>query len=201
MDTVTAEKKIKDARTVEDFDTYRSEIEDASLVWAEYFKIKKDEYVSKYCGDEKSIGEMNDYISFQCGVSVDTVRKHWTKKFPDKRLNAVLLGMALHMSMEEINLMLSRYGKQPVLYAKSITDSICIYMIQSKAYQNNDSLAVQYENIKNHLLNLLKKKSLKKFASPKNKLKNSVDTFTINKKLLGILNEREFYEHILSHLY
>lgn len=200
MDTVTAEKKIKDARTVEDFDTYISEIEEASLVWTEYFKIKKDEYVSKYCGDEKSIGEMNDYISFQCGVSVDTVRKHWTKKFPDKRLNAVLLGMALHMSMEEINLMLSRYGKQPVLYAKSITDSICIYMIQSKAYQNNDSLAVQYENIKNHLLNLLKKKSLKKFASPKNKLKNSVDTFTINKKLLGILNEREFYEHILSHL-
>lgn len=200
MDTVTAEKKIKDIETVEAFDTYRREIEGTFLEWAEYFEIKKDEYVLKYCNGKKNIGEMNDYLSFQCGVSVDTVRKNWKKKFPDKRLNAVLLGMALHMSMEEINLMLNRYGKQPTLYAKSMTDSICIYMIQSKAYNKKDSLSKQYESIKEHILNLLKEKDLKTIVSRKNKLKKSLDTFTINKKLIDIINEEDFYKHIVSHL-
>lgn len=67
-----------------------------------------------------------------CGVSEPTVRKWKKGVLPRSRDMYLRIGFAAEYSLEEMNVFLKRYGKCPQLYAKSLEDSACMFVLQSQ---------------------------------------------------------------------
>lgn len=64
-----------------------------------------------------------------CGVSRVSV-DNWCKGVvPKNRETFLKIGMAAGYNVEQMNLLLQRYGQYPALYSKSLEDCICIYVI------------------------------------------------------------------------
>lgn len=84
-----------------------------------------------------------------CGVSEPTVRKWKKGALPHNRDMYLRIGFAAGYGLEEMNGFLTRWGKCPQLYAKSLEDSACIFILQSP------SAAHTYENY-TRLLEMLK---------------------------------------------
>ena len=66
-----------------------------------------------------------------CKVSEPTVRKWKKGALPRTRDMYLRIGFAAGYDLEEMNVFLKRYGKCPQLYAKSLEDSACIFVLQS----------------------------------------------------------------------
>ena len=66
-----------------------------------------------------------------CGVSRITVTKWCNGSFPQSRELFIRIGFAANYNLQEMNQFLQRYGKYPALYAKSLQDSVCIFILNS----------------------------------------------------------------------
>lgn len=77
----------------------------------------------------------NDYskeaFAKLCGVSRPAVTKWCGGALPSGRDDYIRIGFAAHYSLDEMNVLLQRYGKYPALYAKSLEDSVYIYVLHS----------------------------------------------------------------------
>ncbi len=67
-----------------------------------------------------------------CGVSETSVRKWRRGALPQNRDMYLRIGFAAGYSLAEMNAFLKRYGKCPQLYARSLEDSICIFILNSE---------------------------------------------------------------------
>ncbi len=67
-----------------------------------------------------------------CGVSEPAVRKWRRGAIPQKRDMFLRIGFAAGYDLPEMNAFLKRYGKCPQLYARSLEDSVCIFILNSK---------------------------------------------------------------------
>ncbi|MBQ6889196.1 MAG: hypothetical protein IJN54_16985 [Lachnospiraceae bacterium] len=67
-----------------------------------------------------------------CEVSVTSVRKWCKGSLPQSREMFIRIGFAAHYDIEQMNRFLQRYGRYPQLYAKSLEDSVCIFILSSK---------------------------------------------------------------------
>lgn len=67
-----------------------------------------------------------------CEVSAPSVRKWCKGSLPQSREMFIRIGFAAHYDLAEMNRFLQRYGRYPQLYAKSLEDSICIFILSSK---------------------------------------------------------------------
>ena len=72
-----------------------------------------------------------------CGVSRAAVNKWRKGSIPQNRETFLKIGFAANYTLEQMNLFLTRYGRYPGLYAKSLEDSICIFVLSSDAIEHS----------------------------------------------------------------
>lgn len=78
-----------------------------------------------------------------CGVSRVSVDKWCKGSIPKNRETFLRIGMAAHYDIDDMNLLLQRYGQYPGLYSKNLEDCICIYVLK-KNYGNETLSKYQY---------------------------------------------------------
>lgn len=71
-----------------------------------------------------------------CKVSEPAVRKWRRGAIPQSRDMFLRIGFAAGYSLPEMNAFLKRYGKCPQLYARSLEDSVCIFILNSDAQEH-----------------------------------------------------------------
>lgn len=72
-----------------------------------------------------------------CGVSRATVNKWLKGSVPQNRETFLKIGFAANYSLEQMNNFLTRYGRYPKLYAKSLEDTVCIFVLSSDAIEHS----------------------------------------------------------------
>ena len=87
------------------------------------WKIKQIMRENQYSGRE---------MAQLCEVSVTSVRKWCKGSLPQSREMFIRIGFAAHYDIEQMNRFLQRYGRYPKLYAKSLEDSVCIFILSSE---------------------------------------------------------------------
>lgn len=68
-----------------------------------------------------------------CRVSEPTVRKWRSGSLPQSRDTYIRIGFAAGYDLDEMNRFLKRYGRCPQLYVKSLEDSVCIFVLNSRS--------------------------------------------------------------------
>lgn len=99
---------------------YLSGLEQERTAWQE--KIAEIMARNKYT---------NDQMAALCGVTKPAVAKWRKGSIPNGRDTFIRIGFAAHYDLQEMNKFLIRYGKCPALYAKSLEDSIYIFVLNS----------------------------------------------------------------------
>ena len=193
IETETTKEILKKISNANEFDEYLKKIENTTLDWRDFFDNKIKEF---------GMDTMQAYkhIAKECGVSVDTVRKHWKCKFPDKRLCAIFLGLTFHLSLDEIDNMLSHYGMQPHLYSKNISDAICIYLVKTKSYALSTPICMQYEEMKKKILEMYDKNRLEDVLNIHINTRSKNNTQVVRKHLIETKDKKSFYKYIASNL-
>lgn len=74
-------------------------------------------------------GYSKTHFAELCGVSRVTVDKWCKGTLPKNREKLLVIGMAANYDVERMNQFLQRYGRYPALYAKSLEDCVCIYVL------------------------------------------------------------------------
>lgn len=101
--------------------TFLPALKDESMAW----RAKINEII-----------QTNHYTKAQmadlCGVSGPAVGKWCNGALPSSREDFIRVGFAAHYNLNEMNFFLRRYGKYPALYAKSLEDSACIFVLNSE---------------------------------------------------------------------
>lgn len=98
-----------------------SELQRESAAWQE--KIREIMEENRY--SQKHLAQL-------CEVSRPAVGKWCTGSIPGGRDTFIKIGFAAHYDLEQMNQFLVRYGKCPALYAKSLEDSIYIFVLSSE---------------------------------------------------------------------
>lgn len=73
-------------------------------------------------------------IAALCGVSRTAVSKWCAGSLPSSRDDFIRIGFAAHYDLAGMNFFLQRYGKYPALYARSLEDSVCIFVLNSGVF-------------------------------------------------------------------
>lgn len=71
-----------------------------------------------------------------CEVSEPAVRKWKKGSLPQSRDMYIRIGFAAGYDLDQMNAFLTRYGKCPQLYVKSLEDSVCIFVLQSEILEH-----------------------------------------------------------------
>lgn len=80
----------------------------------------------------KASGCSQTEFAILCGVSRSTVNKWCAGAIPCGRDDFIKIGFAAQYNLDEMNTFLQRYGKYPALYAKSLEDSVYIFVLHSE---------------------------------------------------------------------
>ena len=72
-----------------------------------------------------------------CGVSHVAVAKWCKGSLPQNRDTFIKIGFAANYNLKQMNIFLQRYGRYPELYAKSLEDSVCIFLLRSKYIEHS----------------------------------------------------------------
>lgn len=87
-----------------------------------------------------------------CSVSKTTVSKWCNGSIPNGRDGFIKIGFAAHYNLDEMNTFLQRYGKYPVLYAKSLEDNVYIFVLNSSNLPHTYTFCQEIiSNIKNEM--------------------------------------------------
>ncbi|MGN0140958.1 MAG: hypothetical protein ACI4AD_01935 [Roseburia sp.] len=97
-------------------------LQDQRIAWQ--WKIQQIMRENNYSGTE---------MAKLCEVSVQSVRKWCKGSLPQSREMFIRIGFAAHYDLSEMNRFLQRYGRYPQLYAKSLEDSVCIFILSSES--------------------------------------------------------------------
>lgn len=94
-----------------------------------------------WCEKINSIMSENQYTKSEmanlCCVSRVAVTKWCKGALPQNRDMFIRIGFAAHYDLEEMNEFLKRYGRYPELYAKSLEDTVCIFLLNSKKIEHS----------------------------------------------------------------
>lgn len=127
-----------------------------------------------------------DSFARLCEVTRPAVSKWCNGALPGGREHFIKIGFAAHYNLQEFNFFLQRYGKYPALYPKSLEDSVCIFILNSKTYPHTYQL---YTFILSKIESVMKNMQASS-SSP------SYDTFTLGEELLKVQSEDELIEFI-----
>jgi len=88
---------------------------------------------------------INDIVN-ECAIDIKTAKK-WIKEPPLQREKVIYIGLALHLSKQEINTLLDRYARFPKLNSKNPDDVIFIFLLKPEN-RSNDTLHAQFADFK-----------------------------------------------------
>lgn len=124
-----------------------------------------------------------------CSVSRITVNKWCNGSFPQSREMFIKIGFAAHYTLEEMNQFLQRYGKYPALYAKSLEDSICIFVL------NSSSLSHTYQEYE-----MILEKIRHEIQGISVTFQSSYETAQMLQDILSLFTEAELVEFIKNNV-
>ncbi len=90
----------------------------------------------------------------RCGISRVMLDKWLKGALPNSRERFIRIGLSAGYGKEEMDRLLQRYGRYPGLYAKSLEDLVCLYVMghaDSFASDKDSSLYDAYEEILNEI--------------------------------------------------
>ncbi len=170
------EDKVCDCDNLSDFQGYiLPHLQDERSAWKEKINsiIAENHYTK-------------DSFAKLCEVTRPAVSKWCNGSLPSGREHFIRIGFAAHYNLQEFNFFLQRYGKYPALYPKSLEDSVCIFILNSKTYPHTYQ---QYTLILGKIESVMKNMQTLS-SSP------SYDTSTLGKELLKVQSEDELVEFI-----
>lgn len=101
--------------------TFRAALQSESVAWQE----KIQEIITRN-------GYTKAELATLCGVSRTAVSKWCNGSLPSSRDDFIRVGFAARYDLTEMNFFLQRYGKYPALYARSLEDSVYIFVLNSR---------------------------------------------------------------------
>lgn len=141
----------------------------------------------------EEIMEKNGYtckdMAQLCGVSVTSVRKWCKGSLPQSREMYIRIGFAAKYNLDEMNSFLQRYGRYPSLYAKSLEDSICMFVLSSNTLPHDyETYCAVLERIREKLSGYVDGKEA------------NYSTIKMQEWVLDIKTELELERFMLEHL-
>jgi len=159
---------------LEDFREYSLWLSEDRLAWQK--KLNEIMQVNGYTFTE---------LANLCGVSRPTVSKWCRGVLPGRREDFIRIGFAAGYSLQELNFFLQRYGKFPALYAKSLEDSVCIFILNSVKYPHTYTFYLDVlSQIKEEIQNI------------ENGIQDPCTTVQMNNRLLTIDSLGELTEFV-----
>lgn len=125
-----------------------------------------------------------------CGVTRVAVSKWCKGALPGNRDTFIRIGFAAHYGLDEMNEFLKRYGRYPELYAKSLEDSVCIFILNSQYLSHEYK---QYEIIMRMFEEDIKVLKEKEYDD-----KGSFETSLYLDRLMKLENLRELKEFVIE---
>ena len=113
------------------------DIEDLKEKIFPLIKSQKEEWGRKIQEIISDNGYSKTHFAELCGVSRVTVDKWCKGSLPKNREKFLVIGMAANYDVERMNQFLQRYGRYPALYAKSLEDCVCIYVLNQNFGENS----------------------------------------------------------------
>ena len=152
-------------------------------------KTQKEQWAKKINDILVQNGYTKTQMAQLCGVSRVSVDKWCKGSVPKNRETFLRIGMAAHYGLEDMNLLLQRYGRYPALYSKSLEDCICIFVLQ----QNYGQEALEKYQ---YILNTVKTKIIREEDSEA----QNVSTDKFDEKLSQVQSEDELERFITENI-
>lgn len=112
--------------------------------WRELWQIKVAQILSGLSGSRAELARL-------CQVSETMVRKWEKGALPQSRNMYQRIGFAAGYGLDDFNDFLMRYGRCPQLYAKSLEDSICMFVLNSSSERSYLSYCRALEKARDYL--------------------------------------------------
>lgn len=162
-------------------------VDDLRLEILPQIKTQKEQWQTKI----NEIIEQNGYnkTSFakKCKVSRQAVNGWKNGIIPKNREQFIKIGMAACYNVEQMNFLLTRYGRYSGLYSKNLEDCICIFVLNSEYGEN--ALEI-YDEIHNEILKLITNINMKEV--------NNLTTYKFNEKLSQVKNYDDLEKFIID---
>ncbi len=123
----------------------------------------------------------------ECGISRQTLNKWCKGSIPRNRSTYIKIGMVAGYEVGKINKLLTRYGRYPALYSKTLEDCICIFV--STNYKEN--LYEKYTYILKRIKDNLEKGDA---------LFDDISTVIFDDKLAQVKNEAQMQAFIAENI-
>lgn len=153
-------------------------------------RSQQDEWATKILAIIEQNGYTKKQFASLCGVSRVSVDKWCKGALPKSRETFLRIGMVAGYDINEMNLLLTRYGKYPALYSKSLEDCVCIYVLNNR---NSTPTHEQYQFI-------LKRIKEKIISDDSHDMTMDVSTVEFDEKLLVIQDEDELEQFISNNV-
>ena len=126
-----------------------------------------------------------------CHSSRNTVKK-WCRDgvIPQNRQTFIKIALGFRLDLDETNELLQRYGKYPRLYAKSMEDAICIFLLSHREEEQGDLYTI-YQQMHEALLEKLQK-TIEKNAAVR------IDTVVLEKSIQNEKTLEDFEKFVME---
>lgn len=151
-------------------------------------------------------GFTKEKIAEMCSVSRTTVYKWCKGSIPRNRETFLRIGMAVGYGREQMNRLLQRYGGFPELYAKSLEDCVCIFVLD-KGYREETLAKYDYilEKIKENIIKSDNETGVTSTVSFDKQLSNikdedELETFIMDNTATFVTAYHNFYAYVKIHI-
>ena len=152
-------------------------------------KSQQDQWSLKINEIINESGTTKTKFAEQCGVSRQTLDK-WCNGAIPRRETFLKIGMAAGYGREKVDQLLQRYGRFPALYAKSLEDCICIFVLENNT---GTDLLTKY----NYILGKIKENIIRSDDTGE----HDVSTAYFDAKLSDVRDEDELEQFISENSY
>ncbi len=141
-----------------------------------------------------------------CGVSEPSVRKWSRGALPQSRDMYLRIGFAAGYDLDAMNTFLKRYGKYPQLYVKSLEDSVCIFVLQSKTIAHTYAqYAALLEMVRDQLQGETQERNVQEYEFRTADLANQISSLSSEEEMLDYAKTnaavfRQTYARLYSYI-
>jgi hypothetical protein len=161
-------------------------IEDLKEIIFPLIRSQQEEWEDKFNQIIAESGQTKTEFAKRCGTSRVTIDKWCKGAIPKNRETFLRIGMAAGYDEANMNKLLMRYGRYPGLYAKSLEDCVCLYVME---HGSDDALLEQYQYI-------LKKIRENITGSSGQAAQGEMETKIFREKLSDVTSESELEQFI-----
>ncbi len=148
---------------------------------------QKKQWTSKINSMIQESGLKIGEFANRCGTNRVTLNKWRKGSIPRDREKFLKIGMATGYDEEKMNELLQKYGRYPGLYAKSLEDCVCIFVLNKKY---GDDTVAKYDEILSRMKAILTQSDRENYVE--------VKTSVLDTKLSDVGNEEELERFVIE---